>query len=370
LIDFPACDEMVRRLADEVWDDCDGKSVKSHAYGAGAIKFRVPLDSVLNVPPDFSSDNQDLHFIHRRVGNTEIYFVSNQSNKELLSQCTFRVAGMTPEFWHADTGLRETAAIYKTDEGRTSLPLELDPAGSVFVVFRQPASFAIATVSHDGAEIFPPAATGDIAKLNLPVIENDKVTMLVEKSGQYSFTASTGKTRALTVDGIPAPLVLQGPWRLQFPAKLGAPASATFQSLASWSDAEDEGIKYFSGTATYRNSFTIPPDWMRSGTQVYLNLGDVKNLVRVTLNDEPLEILWKPPFRLNVTSALHKGENKFEIDVTNLWPNRLIGDKKLPPKKRVTWVSYNPYQADSPLLPSGLLGPVQLEAAQRIQLSP
>lgn len=370
LIDYPACDEVVRKLSDDVWGDCDGKKVRSHAYGAGSVRSGVPLTEILNVPPDFSSDNKNLRYIHRRDENSEIYFVSNQSDRDVLSECKFRVDGLAPEFWHPDTGAIETAAVYESNQGCTSLPLQLGPSGSVFVVFRQPASVAIASVAHDGTTILPPVATSSDGTLNLPSVENGKITMLVSKPGKYTFTNCNGSTRSTTVAQIPAPLPLHGPWQLQFSEKLGAPPSAAFPSLISWSDATDEGIKYFSGTAKYRSEFKIPPNWIRSDTHVFLNLGVVKNLARVTVNDEPLEILWKPPFRVEVTSTLHQGDNKLEIDVANLWPNRLIGDKRLSLDKRVTWVSYNPYEADSPLLPSGLLGPVTLEAAQQIKISP
>jgi hypothetical protein len=161
---------------------------------------------------------------------------------------------------------------------------------------------------------------------------------------------------------------MEGPWQLQFQEHRGAPASAILPNLISWSDAADEGIKYFSGTATYTKTFEIRPDLLSPEIQVALNLGDVKNLARVTINGKSFQTLWKPPFRVDVTSALRQGQNDVQIEVTNLWPNRLIGDKRLPPERRVTWVSYNPYESDSPLLPSGLLGPVNIEVAQRIEV--
>ena len=143
--------------------------------------------------------------------------------------------------------------------------------------------------------------------------------------------------------------------------------SAILPNLISWSDADDEGIKYFSGTATYTKTFEIPRSLLSPGIRVVLNLGDVKNLARVTMNGNSFQTLWKPPFRVDVTSALRQGQNEVQIEVANLWPNRLIVTKA-PPKQRVTWVSYNPYQSDSPLLPSGLLGPVNIEVAQRIEV--
>jgi hypothetical protein len=368
LIDFPACDESVRQLANEVWGNCDGKTIKSHTYGAGSVEWGKSLEDILKAPADFSSDDNNLRFIHRRLGTQEIYFVSNQSDKDVLSQSTFRVGGLAPELWHPDTGTRELAAVYNSEQSRTSLPLQFGPSGSVFIVFRQPAARAVSSVEHEGIAIVPPSTANQASALNLPIIENGKVAMLVSKPGKYSFKLSDGNAQTVSADRISPSVNMEGPWQLQFQKERGAPASAILPNLISWSDAADEGIKYFSGTATYLKTFEIPPDLLSPGIRVVLNLGDVKNLARVTLNGKSFQTLWKPPFRVDVTSALRQGQNEVQIEVANLWPNRLIGDKRLPPERRVNWVSYNPYQSDSPLLPSGLLGPVNIEVTQRIEV--
>jgi hypothetical protein len=141
----------------------------------------------------------------------------------------------------------------------------------------------------------------------------------------------------------------------------------------SWTESTNDGVKYFSGSATYEKDVEIPDEYMEaqhiSGSQkLFLDLGQVKNLAEVTLNDKPLGILWKEPFRVDITGVARAGTNKLKIRVTNLWPNRLIGDQKLPEDQRITWASVQPYKADSPLLPSGLLGPVRIVAGQQLEL--
>jgi hypothetical protein len=153
---------------------------------------------------------------------------------------------------------------------------------------------------------------------------------------------------------------LEGPWTVRFQADGGAPDSITLDKLASWHENSDAGVKYFSGTGTYTNSIQAPGDWFRKGTRLWLDLGDVKNLAEVSVNGKALGIVWRPPFRVDVTDVLKPGANSLEIRVANLWVNRLIGDEQAAVAKKFTLTTQKFYQADSPLLPSGLLGPVVL----------
>ena len=116
-------------------------------------------------------------------------------------------------------------------------------------------------------------------------------------------------------------------------------------------------------TAKYKKSFNVPTGSLVAGKKYFLDLGLVKNLARVRLNGSDLGVAWCYPWRLDATRALRNGDNRLEIEVANLWPNRLIRDAGLPPEQRLTWTTDNPYKPDSPLLPSGLLGPVSLDVA-------
>ena len=346
LQDYPNCDTTVQKLAAELWGDCDGKTVTEHALGKGKVIWGQSLDQVLSglkLSPDFQTGDapagSELSYIHRTLKDADIYFVANPG-AAVHQDCTFRIGGRIPELWHPDTGTLEPVPAYQVKDGRTTVPIDFDPSGSVFVVFRHADSIA----------------------------------------GDHVVTAS----RQL-VNGTAIPV--DGSWVLNFPPKWGAPPSVTLDRLISWPDSTDNGVKYFSGTATYVKDIDIPADLLAKGNRLYLDLGEVKNLAQVKLNGTDLGILWKPPFHVDIASAAKPGTNHLEIRVVNLWPNRLIGDEQLPqdvewlpagglakwpqwlldgkpsPNGRLTFTTWHHITKDMPLLPSGLLGPVTLQPA-------
>ena len=164
---------------------------------------------------------------------------------------------------------------------------------------------------------------------------------------------------------VPAPVetalaTVEGAWEVSFQAERGAPAKITLDQLSSWHQNADAGVKYFSGAGTYTKSIQAPPEWFKAGTRLILDLGDTKNLAEVTVNGKPLGVLWKAPFEVDVTGALKPGANALQVKVTNLWVNRLIGDQQPDAARKYTYTTQQFYRADSPLLPSGLLGPVRI----------
>jgi hypothetical protein len=202
----------------------------------------------------------------------------------------------------------------------------------------------------------------------LAVAANGTCVLTSNTTGAFTLTAASGKIRTVEVPSVADPLEVAGPWELRFPPKWGAPESVTLERLISWPQHKDDGVKYFSGTATYVKQLDVPAAMLGEGKALYLDLGMVKNLAEVSLNGQNLGVLWKPPFRVEISGLAKPGSNRLEIKVTNLWPNRLIGDQKLPEKDRFTWTTFNPYKADSPLLDSGLLGPVMLQPALRVEV--
>jgi hypothetical protein len=350
---YPAVDQELARLAAEVWGNCDGQSVTEHTYGKGKIIWGMLLEKALGVPADFSASKGDLLYIHRKDAEAEIYFVSNQEQKAITADCSFRVTGKVPELWYPDTGKRETVALYTIKDGVTTLPIPFDPVGSVFVVFRTPPSSA----PH-------PIAVTPEAPLRTDAQNN--TVLKATQNGDYTISWSKGSPTTVAVKGLPAPFILEGSWSLVFPPfseGKGEAVKTTFDKLSSWSDSTDDTIKYFSGTATYTKTFTLPAGYIAKQRQLTLDLGTVKNLAEVTLNGKPLGIIWKEPFQVDVTEAVKEGENTLTIQITNLWPNRLIGDQKLAEKDRLTWASVSLYGPNNKLLPSGLLGPVTIQAA-------
>jgi hypothetical protein len=177
--------------------------------------------------------------------------------------------------------------------------------------------------------------------------------------------AASAPARTLPLAPSTVLAALSGPWSVAFPPNWGAPAQIRLDDLTSWTTSADPGVKYFSGTATYTKDIQVPPAWLHPGAHVRLDLGKVKEIAEVSVNGKPLGILWKPPFQVDVTGALRPGANHLEIRITNLWPNRMIGDQQPSATKRYTFTDYKPYTKDSPLLESGLRGPVTLSSIGR-----
>ena len=366
LADFPKCDEEVTRLAAELWGDCDGKTVTEHRLGVATWRGRPALASrghpglalpshnapevqgqdglatgrifwgktardVLRadgVRPDFEfacdDPNTPLDYIHRRDGQTEIYFVANRSTRSVQADCTFRVTGKQPELWDPITGRVRSVPVraYKetpdgvTTNGHTTLPLDFAPCGSIFVVFRQPAGTA-------------------------PDRSESRVYAVLSRL----------KAELRT---------LPGPWTVRFDPNGGGPGSVPFPQLVSWTQRPEEGIKFYSGTAAYETSFDLPESLRDSRKPLVLDLGKVKELAEVRLNGRNLGVLWAPPFRVDVTDAIKATGNRLQIEVVNFWPNRIIGDQSLPPEKRFTRTNIRKLTKDTPLIESGLLGPVRI----------
>ncbi len=564
---YPDCDAQVRTLADEIWGDCDGRTVTEHRLGRGRVVWGRSLEQVfaeLSLPPDVDASDPKLRWIHRVVGSTDIYFVSNQGPSVFESDVWFRIAGKRPELWDAEQGRIADLPVYKRKDGRTRVALRLDPSASLFVVFRRPApadsivaierrgplvaagkrpatlvidnavygalvhegegwvdvtskvkalaargtrripatndmagtdpaNMIIKELSVDlivagarkrltapendtlelppGAEVvralygdIPPDTelkdrivdiTGKLASLvkdgtlsvvatnelagrdpayltvkklrveytlngahrSVTVGENQPITLPVEEAsvatlpthaltataegpqleawaeGAFTFRTASGRVTRLNVPAPPPPLELKGPWTLHFPSGRGAPEAIRLEALGSWTEHPEPGVKYFSGSATYSRSIEIPADRVGAGRALYLDLGRVNDFAEPVLNGKPLGVLWKPPFRVELTGTARPGQNELSVRVTNRWPNRLIGDEQLPedvewagihlaawprwllegtPRRsgRITFTTWHHWKKDDPLLESGLLGPVQLVSSLRAAVKP
>jgi len=297
-------------IADLLWGSGSGNRVgKGRVYGDKRLEEVL---AAIGVAPDFEytkpESDTNLLFVHRKLADGDLYYVDNRSDHSEALETSFRVTGKEAELWHADTGNTEPAP-YLIANGRTTVPLQLEPWGTVFVVFRMPAK---------------------VEARSLP---------------------STTEITLATVEG---------PWDLSFEPNLGAPAKITLDKLISWSDNADEGVKYFSGKGTYTKTIDAPADWFAKDAHLSFDLGEVKNLAEVSVNGKSLGIIWKTPYRVDVTGNLKPGKNTVEIRVTNAWVNRIIGDRQPNVTKSYTFTSPKFYKADSKLVSSGLLGPVRI----------
>jgi hypothetical protein len=317
LTDYPACDTEVKSLADTLWGGLDGTNTLVKRVGQGRVIRGRNLTEILGgdgLPPDFTWRSQQndtrLDYIHRRSREADLYFISNQQNRLEQVHCLFRLKGKQPEIWDPVTGKRWEAPDFAQEKNQTILPMTFAPRQSFFVVFRQPA-----------ATVPPPGR-------NFPVIT--------------------------------ATAELTGPWTVKFDPNWGGPESVLFGKLEDWTQRAEPGIKYYSGTATYHKTFDLPELLRRPGERLFLDLGVVRNLAEVRLNGKNLGVVWTAPWRVEITDAVKPTGNGLEIDVVNLWPNRLIGDAGLPADQRRTVTNVKKFGKDSPVLESGLRGPVML----------
>lgn len=385
--DGRAGDDEVRRIADALWDT--GRVIWGKSF--------EEIAAADHLAPDFaftsSSAEADVRYIHRRRGDSDIYFVANHQPETVDVQAAFRVTGKRPELWHPETGTIELPALYDDVDGRVRLPMHLEPLESVFVVFRK------ASPARRIVRIHGPGNRAPESRIPAPIkatqADGDAIHVEVSQPGTYELTMSDGERRTVKVDEILAARPLAGPWTLSFPSGWDAPEQIQLDQLISWTEHENFGVKHFSGTATYRTTFDGPPEFERRNRKWHLDLGDVQVIAQVRLNGRDLGTLWKPPFRVDATDALKLGDNVLEVAVTNLWANRLIGDEQFPddarwerkylaawpdwfslegPAKprpeprRKTFSVVKHYDKQSPLLPSGLLGPVTLTATATAEL--
>ncbi|MBN8826015.1 MULTISPECIES: glycosyl hydrolase [unclassified Spirosoma] len=574
-----------KQLLTDIWGPINGTAITENKFGKGRVFWGQSILAVLNllaIRPDVEvtsrSGDAPITWIHRRIGEVQVYFLANQRRTVEETVCTFRVAGKQPERWDASTGKMTPMPIYETMAGQTRVPVQFDPSGSVFVVFRTPAKKPLQAISKgpetvlstkpfpiptrgvykdvantftislwakpelnimlapggllenvkgawtDYYAIYPPSGTelygaghaacgltigrngvavwerttgmptfrlsaqapisgwshvavvykdgipaiyvngkliqqgkagtnivhpgiskaylsdgasfynGDMTEPQvlteaasddrirqlaaqkrtestaIPTVEiaaNGKSGLLFWQNGQYVARDTAGRSTPMAVAGINPPVEITGSWQVRFPANMGTPEQITLDSLIPLNTHEQQGVKHFSGTATYIKTIQIPAKLLpgSSGRRLFLDLGRVEVLASVSVNGKNLGTYWKRPYRIDITDAVQAGNNTLEISVTNLWPNRLIGDEYLPdpdkftpgggasgfaslssgaivelpawykegkPKPadgRVTFTTWKHYTKESPLLDSGLIGPVVLRVAELKLLS-
>ncbi len=574
-------DAAFQKLSHEMWGSEQTNLKTGRAFGKGRIFTGLPLSEILEtlqVKPDFTfsalTPDAPINYIHRSVGDTEVYFIANRRRSAEKIVASFRVKNKSPEYWNPDTGEKIPIQLFHRQNELIHIPLSLDPSGSAFIIFRAANGSRnnIKSIAHNGQQVLasaqsrvpavkfsvinnfsitlwvkpeidialgrtqlrsyagritteyfaihPPAGeklygkghatTGltigrngivlweregidavDVLVAEIPVsgwthigiiykdgapslyvnglqvkeekasgklmhpgldaaYQNDgamyyngeltslefhptvvglellqqqvaagvpavkqsaPVDPMISKhglaffqEGSYALEDTNGKATTLKIAGLAKPIELAGPWKVSFPPALGAPEQIILEKLSSLHRHPMEGVKFFSGTATYSLAIDLPGSLFGPGKRQYLNLGRVEVLAEIEINEKQIGTLWKPPFQLDISEFVKPGSNQFTIAVTNLWPNRLIGDEKLPaeekyvaginagvfsmlsngaiqklpdwfaegkpkpPGGRVTFATWKHYHSESPLLESGLIGPVTITPAVIKQL--
>ena len=308
LQNYPQSDEKVNALASELW----AGDAKIKSYGKGAVIEDIPLREALNTF-DINKDvevSDDVLWTHREQEGLEIYFLTNQSGKEISVNPSFRVEGLKPQLWNAVTGEIKELSDYSVADGRTSIPLKMEVDRSWFVVFSN--------------------------------ASNDLVQKAIDTNTPDYQIVQTINT----------------PWEINFESKNIAPETIMTTQLMDWSKSEDDLLKYYSGKANYTTTFT----YQKSGAKnVVIDLGEVGVMATVTLNGKNVGTSWMAPYRLNISDAAQEGENKLEIKVVNVWRNRLTGDKTLPLEERTTSVLVDNVTSEEEMISSGLMGPVTIQ---------
>ncbi len=320
LENYPDADEKLLKLAAQLWRGVDENDRKSAGFGKGFIVNDVSLSQILElvgcVPDCRIPAEIPFLFNHRSLADgTELYFLSNQSSDTYRAVLEFRVDGKQPELWDPVTGRTRKLPSFSNGNSVTSVPVKLDPAGSCFIVFRK----AGKPVSADSFEAnYPsPARTHEVS----------------------------------------------GPWHVSFEGAAGAPEPVTMHKLYDWTTSDNDGLKYFSGTATYTASF----DMGKPAGAVHLDLNRLTAMADVWVNGVYVGCVWTDPYRVDISTAVKKGKNTIAVKVANNWMNRMIGDKRLPESQRTLFSPYDPYNAESQLQESGLIGPVVVEEYVRAQ---
>lgn len=328
---YPQADAALRARAREIWS-MPSVSLDSPAPAVPMVEEIYPDYTTtarrlaeLGVPPDLEADaGADLRFTHRMEGSDDLYFVGNRTDQAVSTVVAFRVPKGRPELWDPIDGTRRPVLSYACDGQRTRVPLRFAPGQSYFVVFRP-----------DGN---PGQEPGSGMKV--------------------SVAANFPPTRPRLDLGDEG-------WTVTFDERRGGPAGpVSLGALIDWTRRPEDGVRHYSGVAVYRRTFDLPLSATGDAPFV-LELGDVRVMARVHLNDRELGAVWCPPFSLRVPNGLLRPTgNTLRVEVANLWPNRLIGDSGLPAERRLARTTWNPYKPGTALLPSGLLGPVRLCQSQ------
>lgn len=338
-------------------------------------------------------EEDQVNFIHRATADADIYFVCNKAEKPVSLAIDFRVGGKQPEVWDAVTGTIAPLPVATSSDGRTRVDLTLGDSGSTFIVFRRPLSSSLVTLA---------TADGKPPSLGLDYDVTADGALLLKGGASLRMRTSDGREQTLAAAVQPStPLPIDSKWTVTFQPYNGQAFSRDYSTLQSWTDSTEETVKYFSGTATYKMQVNVPQESLRGDQRCVIDLGSVCDVANVRVNGKPAATLWMPPYVADVTALLRPGANEIEVDVTNRWVNRLMGDAKLPqdvvyqnkPSKGPTWgiieslpdwlndpekirarqrstfVSYSTTYKPADTLPaSGLIGPVVIRFASVVPL--
>jgi len=356
IYNYPESDKEISNIADKLWTQTSGQ-IQVRKMGKGKVYTGTNMEEILKDNQILPDVEGPFEYIHRAAGNLDIYFVSGEGKAE----CTFRVKDKKPEIWNPLTGeVTEAASFKSTDDGRTSIVLDLPKNGTAFIVFREEAA-KNHIVSIEGPE-YP----------KMKENQDGFSQFVFWKNGEYNFTTADGNTKNITAT-VPLSTEITGTWNVTFnPATEALPFETEFSKLTLWNENTDAAIKYFSGTAAYTNDFLLTEE--QAGSPALLQLGEVHDIAHVWINGNDMGIVWTAPWSVDLSGVVQEGKNQIKIEVTNCWANRLIGDAGLPESKWTTKTNvrrvpdrseykagHQAFSSKDELMPSGLIGPVLID---------
>jgi len=310
LQNFPKADTIVKELASKIWN--------TNGYGKGTATsdtlIKKAFDAI-NLPPDCKTNSDSVLYVHRSAPEAEIYFLTNQFDHKVQTNVEFRVSGKIPELWNAIDGSVRPLPAYEIKGEITTVPVQLDIHESAFIVFREKST------------------------RNEPDYVNSAQITL-----NYPEPVAVAEITA--------------PWTVTFASDSiyrGPKAPVEFKTLTDWSVNDDDHIKYYSGAALYKNTFTVK-ETPKSGEKYYLELGKVMVMAKVTVNGKYAGGVWTYPYRVDITDAVKSGENAIEIEVVNTWRNSIAGDGLLPAEERIVAPKSSSPHPERPLQESGIIG--------------
>ena len=401
---LPESESMIGK---EVWGPIDGQNVKEHHYGNGKVfwGYSIPeLFDLLGLKRDVIIKGKRDHsilFNHRKANHSDIFYFSNVNHNACSFEAILDVQGKRPEIWDPETGnIRLLDEYVPMNEG-CRVKLRLKGNQSIFLVFKD----------NLESQSFIENVFSSLPDTSFSILNREKMIVKSMEKGVFQVQMSNGEIKQAVINYVIPNIHLNTPWNVKFlPAYDADSFELKYNTLDSWASSNDKRVRYFSGTAIYTNSITIPEEYVSSEINVKLSLGEVKELAAVSVNDEFVDVLWHPPFEIDITNYVKAGNNKLTIHVTNTWTNRMIGDeqymddcqwedavyfhrlddaglkpfvgKKLgslpdwlltgrqrPSKDRKTFTTWNYFTAHSELLESGMIGPVHLRFEQKAELS-
>ena len=362
----------------EILKDLESKILPIESWGVLMESISLNYDLI-------PKDQEPIDYIHRKTANDDIYFFYNADTTNIKTfDLDFRIKNKIPELWNPMNGKIVKHGVFTSDSNLTNAKIRLQPQESVFVVFREKTS--------NSKSVVIPVEDADFFLSNT----ND-VEAKFYKNGDYIISFDNGNTANIEIGDIPQTKGLSGPWTVDFNEKSGYGGQETFTDLIDWSRHSKDSINYYSGTAAYSTEFYLSSDHVKEGMNAMLDLGQVFIVAEVEVNGEHAGISWIAPYELDITSHIKAGKNIVKIHLTNQWSNRLIGDERYPANdgnyelgphratdltmpewyikneprpngKRTTFTTAPFYKKDDPLMPSGLIGPVQIKFSKTLKL--